>query len=587
MGVQSGYAAVAADRAKGLATRLALAALLGITTAIVSPSWWLLGWFVAMCVGQAVDYAVMLPFRRDPTDERSLAYRLFCCGVVFLNTGLYASTTLYLWKTGGDIGRAFAMIQACGGLVHVCLHMHRQRSLLISAGLAHSLYLLGLPALELMNRRPLAILMATVGGLYFIAQLVSAVRQANAATEAMRDAKYAAERVSAAKTDFLTTISHEIRTPMNAVIAAGYLLKRTALTPEQAAHLSMLTHASDVLLGLLNDVLDLSRIEGGKLVIADADIDLRALLEVLAGLWAPQLVEKGCVLVLDIDPDAPTTLHADPLRLRQILFNLLSNAAKFTERGQVTLRVSPGKGDRPELCFEVEDTGCGIPEEALSRLFNSFEQVDSGTTRRHGGSGLGLAISRNLAEMMGGSLTVTSQFGQGSVFRLDLPVKPAGPADPVQGLDQEGLAPVLGRTERSSSEPLCLLVAEDHAVNRKIIGLFLDPLGCEVTFALDGAEAVALAAERRFDVIILDMQMPVMGGLDAARTIRKGGPNACSPIIALTANALLSHRLAWSEVGADAFLTKPIDPNQLVSVLKQLVNLDRAEDAGERRFQMV
>lgn len=579
MGGKSGYALVAEERAKQLKVRLALAGFLAITVATVSPSGWPALWLIAVIFSQGIDHLIMTPFRRTPSDERSLAYRIFCCGFVFLNTALYASTSLYLWLTGGDLGKAFAMIQACGGLVHVSLHMRRQRSLLIAAGLAHTAYLLGLPALALSSTRPLAIVMATIGGLYFIVQLTAAVREANAETAALEEAKGAAERASLAKSDFLTTISHEIRTPMNAVVAAGFLLKRTALTTEQASHLSMLTHASDVLLGLLNDVLDLSRIEGGKLTITDADLDLQDLLKALVALWQPQIVEKGCVLSLDVSPDVPKAIRLDPLRLRQILFNLLSNAVKFTDRGHVILRVRPVDGTR--LCFEVEDTGCGIPTEALPRLFNSFEQVDSSTTRRHGGSGLGLAISRNLAELMGGRLTLRSQLGVGSVFSLDLPLKPIlGPQfrHDRRRLAREPLsaAPVLERTH-----PTRVLVAEDHEVNRKIMGLFLDPLGCEVVFAVNGEEAVAAAAEHRFDVIILDMQMPVMDGLEAARAIRKGGANAQSPIVVLTANVLMSHRLAWSEVGADAFLTKPLDPNLLVATLNQVINSQIEQSSGQ------
>ena len=261
---------------------------------------------------------------------------------------------------------------------------------------------------------------------------------------------------------------------------------------------------------------------------------------------------------------------ADPLRLRQILFNLLSNAVKFTDRGHVTLRVRLGGEGR--LCFEVEDTGCGIPEAARPRLFNSFEQVDSSTTRRHGGSGLGLAISRKLAQLMDGSLTVTSQLGLGSVFRLDLPLLPI--LGPQFSHDRRRLArePLSSKPLPTRLDPMTVLVAEDHEVNRKIIGLFLDPIGCEVAFAVHGQEAVDLAMARPFDVIFLDMQMPIMDGLEAARIIRSGGLNAKSPIIAITANVLMSHRLAWSEVGADAFLAKPIDPNLLVATLKQVIN---------------
>lgn len=566
---KTGYAIVAEGRAKQLKIRLITAVIVACTVGLLLPSWPPFIWLSVVFVLQWLDHLMYRPFRRDPTLVPSRAYQIVCNAYVFVHTAIYDLSALYLWLYGGDVGKAFAMVQVCGGLLHISQNMRRQPSLLFSGGIAHALYLVGMPILELAKTQPLAMVFPVIAGFHFIGQINTAVRDSNAETKALEAAKRSAEQASLAKSEFLTTISHEIRTPMNAVISAGILLKRTSLTPEQASHLSMMTHASDALLGLLNDVLDLSRIEGGKLTITDADLDLNDMLNALVALWRPQIVDKGCVLILDLDPDVPQAIRADALRLRQILFNLLSNAVKFTERGHVILRVRLRGADR--LCFEVEDTGCGIPDEALTRLFNSFEQVDSSTTRKHGGSGLGLAISRNLATLMGGSLDVTTQLGRGSVFRLDLPHKPIiGPQFPE---DRRRLARETPSSVPLPSQfPLRVLVAEDHEVNRKIMGLFLDPMGCEVTFAVNGAEAVELALKSEFNAIFLDMQMPIMDGLEAARRIRAEGPNRRSPIIALTANVLMSHRLAWSEVGADAFLAKPLDPNLLVATLNQVIH---------------
>jgi signal transduction histidine kinase/CheY-like chemotaxis protein len=567
---KTGYAIVAEGRAKQLKVRLITALIIAVAVGMLLPSWLPVIWLSVVFGFQWLDHLMYRPFRRNPSLVPSRVYQLYCNGFVFFHTIIYDLSALYLWLYGGDVGKAFAMVQVCGGLLHVSQNMRRQPSLFYSGGLAHGLYLIGMPTLELATTQPLAMIFPVIAGCHFMGQIITAVQESNAETKALEAAKIRAEEASQAKSDFLTTISHEIRTPMNAVISAGILLKRTSLTPEQASHLSMMTHASDALLGLLNDVLDLSRIEGGKLTITDADLDLNEMLNALVALWRPQLIDKGCVLILDLDPDVPQAIRADALRLRQILFNLLSNAVKFTERGHVILRVRFRGEDR--LCFEVEDTGCGIPDEALTRLFNSFEQVDSSTTRRHGGSGLGLAISRNLATLMGGSLDVTTQFGRGSVFRLDLPHKPIiGPQFPEDrrrlARDMPSSVPTPVRMER-----LRVLVAEDHEVNRKIMGLFLDPMGCDVVFAVNGAQAVELAQESEFNAIFLDMQMPIMDGLEAARNIRAEGPNRRSPIIALTANVLMSHRLAWSEVGADAFLAKPLDPNLLVATLNQVMN---------------
>jgi CheY-like chemotaxis protein len=348
---------------------------------------------------------------------------------------------------------------------------------------------------------------------------------------------------------------------MNAVLSAAHLLKRTDLTREQEEHVAMLTNAGEVLVGLLNDVLDISKIEAGKMVLDEADLDLGEALESLIKLYAPRLESKGVALVLDVASDVPRMIRTDPLRVRQILFNLLSNAAKFTEAGQVTVRTRVETAEEGEvLTFEVEDTGIGIDEEAQSRLFGSFEQARGDTARSHGGTGLGLAISKKLAEMMGGGLTCTSVVGEGSTFRLETPLirseAVAGPQRLAAGDEAEDL-PMLS-----------ILVAEDHDVNRKIVGLFLEPLGWRLTMAVNGAEAVQAAGRERFDAILMDMQMPILGGVDASLAIRQGdGPNAATPIIALTANALGHHREAWDAVGVAAFLTKPIDPNLLVSTL--------------------
>ena len=361
---------------------------------------------------------------------------------------------------------------------------------------------------------------------------------------------------------------------MNAVMAAVQLLDRTDPTPEQAAHIKMMSQASEVLMGLLNDVLDLSRIEAGKMSLDPTDLELRPALEALISLWQPQAAAKSCQLVLNVAPDVPEILHVDSLRLRQILFNLLSNAVKFTDKGQISLNVGPSDAgslaDQPCLCFEVVDTGCGISEEVMGRLFGSFEQADAGTTRQHGGSGLGLAISRRLAENMGGSLTVQSRLGEGSTFRLDLPLR--------RGRAMNSLGRELRRTnwradeddggEIPSANALNILLAEDHVVNRHIIEQLLSPLGCDLTMVSDGVQAVAAASKAPYDLIMLDMQMPNMDGLAAARAIRdQPGPNRLSPILAITANALDQHRAEWARLGVEAYITKPLNAELLMATV--------------------
>ena len=563
----SGYAMAAQVRARELGSRLALAAFIGFVGWILAPSIWPAVWIAVVLVCQGADWWLCRDLRRSPEREPSRVYKVACCAMASLNVVVYAGMTGYLWFYGGEEGRIFAMVQAAGGLLHVSLHMHHTRALLLSAVIPHALYFAGLPiATAILERRP-AELLIMVGGLLYMSHLVVAVRQSSATTSGLqaanaeaREARQKADAASAAKSDFLAVVSHEIRTPMNAVISAANLLRRTRLDAEQREHVMMLIDAGDVLVGLLNDVLDFSKIEAGKMHLEQAPMDVRARLTSLQRLWEPKAEAGGVTLRFDIAADTPDGVVTDALRFQQILFNLLSNALKFTRAGEVTVSVA---WDAPNatLILAVADTGCGIPEDRLAHIFDSFEQADVGTTRRYGGTGLGLAISRRLAEMMGGDLTVTSVVGRGSTFTVRLPAEAVV------------MAPAQDKARRVADAGALrgrqVLAADDHAVNRRILSLLLEPHGCVLTLVENGAEAVAICQTRVFDAILMDMQMPVMDGLEASRGIRSEGVNRDTPLIALTANAMDVHRAAWDEVGAQAFLTKPIDPVLLARTLAE------------------
>ncbi|MBX9574913.1 MAG: response regulator [Caulobacteraceae bacterium] len=561
----SGFAQVARVRRKELPTRLAMAAFIGLTAWAITGTLWPLAWFGAVLVSQAIDWAVFRRLTLDGAGEPRGAYRLLCLASATQTTAIYSSIAAFLWFQGGTLGQLFAMVQVAGALLHVSLHMHHQRSLLIAAVAPHGLYFLGLPILGAMLDRNWAELLVAVACLLYVAHLVAAVKQTSSSTKALREAGLLAEQeraraevASAAKSDFLAVISHEIRTPMNAVLSAANLLRRTRLDRDQREHVDMLLDAGDVLMGLLNDVLDFSKIEAGKMELEQADMSVRDRLAALSRLWGPKAMAQGLRLTVDVDDAVPDVIRTDPLRLQQILFNLLSNAVKFTRRGEI--KVSVGF-QAAVLTVAVQDTGVGIPADRLAGVFNSFEQVEAGTTRRFGGTGLGLAICRRLAELMGGDLTVESSEGEGSTFTLILPVE-AGQAIPARpAAAPSDATPVLqGKT---------ILAADDHEVNRRILSLLLAPHGCRLTMVENGAEAVDAAAVQPFDLILMDMQMPVMDGLQATRAIRAGGANADTPVIALTANALDVHRAAWAEAGVARFLTKPIDPDLLVGALAE------------------
>lgn len=556
------YAMVAQVRLRELRTRIALAAFIGATAWFISPSIWPAVWFCSVLASQAFDWWVFRRYRRNPKWRPDRAYLALSCATTFLGVAVYSAIAVYLWVAGGEIGRVFAIVQVAGGLLHVSLHMHHAWPILISAVAPHGIYFLGLPVVTAIATRQWQEGLIAIGCLLYMSHLVVAVRQSSTTTAALRaantaaeEARHKAEVASAAKSDFLAVISHEIRTPMNAVISAGNLLRQTRLDEQQREHVTMLTDAGDVLMGLLNDVLDVSKIEAGKMELEVADMDVRARLAALRRLWEPRATANGVGLIVRIAPDVPEAVRTDPLRFQQILFNLISNAVKFTSSGEIVVSVDWADG---RLTVAVRDSGVGIPSDRLANVFNSFEQADAGTTRRYGGTGLGLAISRKLARLMDGDLTVTSMVGEGSTFTLSLPMTMAVPAD---------IHEAAGMADVSILQGCSVLAADDHEVNRRILKLLLEPHGCRLTLVENGLEAVEAAAGQRFDVILMDMQMPVMDGLEAGRRVRAGGLNTATPIVALTANALDTHKAAWRPIGVHAFLTKPVDPILLASTL--------------------
>jgi hypothetical protein len=379
-----------------------------------------------------------------------------------------------------------------------------------------------------------------------------------------RRARARAERANAEKSDFLAFVSHEVRTPLNGVLGTLSLLLDTPLTAEGRAYAETARRSGETLLWTVNEVLDLSRIEAGRLELEDIAFRPAAVAEEVVALERKLAADKGLGLSVSLDPVLPAWVMGDPARLRQVLLNLVDNAVKFTASGTVELR-SCREGDR--IVFEVEDTGPGIPAALRHRLFHRFQQADAGTARRHGGSGLGLMICRRLVGLMGGTIGVSSRPGEGSLFRFDLPLRPADPPEVAAALPAEPAVP-----------GGCLLLAEDSEASQLVAASILRKAGYVVDLARDGEEAVTAARARTYDAILMDVRMPVLDGYAATARIRAlPGPAGRVPILALTASAMPGDAMRCLAAGMTAHLAKPVDRARLLSAIAALVGAGRAE----------
>ena len=530
-----------------------------------------LGWLLVTLIAGAVrGMAEMRASRR----ERSGWGTVFPV-VATATTAVWAVAPLLAWYSGRSFGQEMAVALLASGYVLVFAQLRNspRQAILISspyggAGAVIALDLWGSPDFwAFLAMGPLML-----GGL-FVLVLMTMLREERIAAfqehqthliEELEAARDKADAANQAKSNFLGVISHELRTPMNGVLGAAQLLSASRLDPQQREMLAIIRNSGDSLLSLLNDILDLTKIEAGKMAFEVVDIDLDSLHHRLLSPFEAQAKAKGLKISPVFAGDIPAVVRGDPLRVSQILSNLLSNAVKFTDKGEIRYGVYGRRiaDNRVAFEFTVEDTGSGISAEDLQRLFQPFTQIDNSSTRKYGGTGLGLTISRRLANIMQGDIHVTSELGVGSRFTFAVEAE-------VTAWD----VPKPSETEaatQSRMDGIKVLVVEDHPVNRMILEAWMGSNGHQATTAEHGQMAVDQASAQAFDLIVMDVNMPVMDGLEATRRIRGGSRlNADTPIIVLSASARVEDHQAGFDAGADAYLNKPIDFRQLAGLMAQ------------------
>lgn len=593
--VKNPYHALAVSRAREFPSRVAFAVVIASGAAYVSQSLWPALWFVLQVGSQYLHHLVAAPLRRDPEQPVTRAQEAGYLGTQVLNGIVFASIAPFCWFAGGEAGRLAALVILLGGVLNLAVLGNASLRFVITGLAPVILAVFALPALTYLLEPGTSIggmAFLTVGIVLFVAHLAIAVRKwetnqhgLKRALRASKVERLRAERANRAKSEFLTVMSHEIRTPLNGVLGMAQAMAAGPLDAAQRDRLEVIRQSGEVLLTLLNDLLDLSKIEAARLQLEDGLVDVAELAVQAQAAFAPLAQAKGVGVKVWVADSARGVRRGDPMRVRQVIYNLMSNAVKFTDQGRVTARIT---ATGPELVVEVADTGPGIAPEVLSTLFERFTQADASNARRYGGSGLGLSIARGLTRIMGGDITVHSAVGHGSTFTARMVLAPtdavAAPAIPPPPVPS---APLPVRAEAPAEEPadgqLRILAAEDNATNRLVLKTLLEQVGLSATFVENGREAVDAWATGHCDLVLMDIQMPEMDGVEATREIRRreaaqGRPR--TPIVALTANAMAHQVADYTAAGMDALSPKPIQLPQLIATIQQVLAAGEGDDAA-------
>jgi signal transduction histidine kinase/CheY-like chemotaxis protein len=559
LGFDSDFDLTGADTRAQAKTRLIVGLVVFCSSLTVVDWRVMLLWAATFAFGDGLLWIATDPRRQG---HRPVEFRVLRLAATLISTCAWVSAGVLWWFSDGGHGQAAGVALIGGVLIYMIRGCHRSLIQMLVTGVPPTVALLILPLFEATWKHKLGLLACT--GLlvaYAVSSAVSAVRsyvQLRKTTAALMIKQQEAEAASIAKGEFLANMSHEIRTPLNGIVAMAHVMAMAPLPPREKEAAKLICSSGQTLERLLSDILDLAKVEAGQLEIQLSSFHLGSLVQNATSLARVLAEEKGLRLATTIDDTADCIVTGDEVRITQILTNLISNAVKFTSHGLVSISLTKTPEGRFRFC--VEDTGLGFGEDEKSRIFDRFQQADGTITRRFGGSGLGLSISRHLVDMMGGTLDCESTPGAGSLFWFELDL----PADEAAALAEEPArtGPIMAKR---------LLVVDDHPTNLTVVQIILDGAGISVTTATDGQAALSAWEAASFDLILMDMQMPVMDGLPAVREIRavegRTGRRT-TPIIMLTANASADHILASSEAGADGHLTKPISPASLFSSIE-------------------
>jgi len=626
----SAWAAAVRQRRKALLQRLGMGAA---SAMVFSPiiGWtfgavWVAGYFLI----QLLDLWAFAPIYSGRTDRMG-RLRTLAGGVMLVsNAGYFGSLSIALWAVGGANGGVCAALLLSAGAIYSVINAPRSTTVLLLTASMQFIYLAATPVLMAMHgsSSPM-IVAASIAVAVYIAYCLSTWQRMEDARRSEQSARIEAqrrslevERIMEGRSAFLATIGHDLRTPISAILTGAAELERGATDSAARSQAALISDAGLMMKALLDDLLDHAKLEAGRMTVEATDFNLRNLVAQTMRLWQAPARAKGLKLRVEGAVTLPAMVRGDPIRLRQVLNNLISNAMKFTEAGSITLNLSAWE-DEPggyAVVIDIADTGPGMTPEQMARLFTPFDQTTEGVSARHGGTGLGLAISRQVVELMGGRLTARSSPGKGAHFtfgvlleassaevaaappmereKRDITaralVRPTPAPQPAQGAEpaiasHHSLEPVLDtgiddqdETSDSDDRPLRVLVVDDHDINRRAIQLILTPLGCEVTTAADGMAALKACEAEAFDIIFMDVRMPELDGRETTRRLRAGsGPNAAVPVIAVTADTAPEDIAACEAAGMTYFVPKPITPQMLLSAVSHVLSAG-AEDVDDQ-----